>query len=181
MIIAVTGHRPNKLGGYREDAFRTLVALATNMFQAQKPSRVITGMALGWDQAVAQACIDCGIPFTAAVPFSGQEQRWPAASQERYRTLLAAADNIVVVSEGNYAAWKMQKRNEWMIDQADLVIACWDGSAGGTANAVNYARRKGVRIENILNPSPGLLGTSPDYRPQGHTAVKARRGIGGQG
>jgi uncharacterized phage-like protein YoqJ len=36
----------------------------------------------------------------------------------------------------------MQKRNEWMVDHADAVIAVWDGSPSGTANCIGYARKK---------------------------------------
>ena len=45
-----------------------------------------------------------------------------------------------------YAVWKMQKRNEWMVDNCDAVIAVWDGAPGGTANTVDYARKLGKSV-----------------------------------
>jgi precorrin-6x reductase len=40
----------------------------------------------------------------------------------------------------------MQRRNMQMIDCADIVIAVWDGSTGGTKNAVDYAEESGLKI-----------------------------------
>ena len=41
------------------------------------------------------------------------------------------------------------KRNEWMVEQADLVIAYVKYSWGGAAKALEYAKRKKERIINI--------------------------------
>ena len=149
MKLAFTGHRPNKLGGYSETVFTRLVALASATLRFYQPELVYTGMALGWDQAVAQACIETGIPFIACVPFSGQEGKWPDDSQRRFRDLIAKAQEVVVVSEGGYSAAKMQVRNEYMVDHADQLLALWDGTSGGTANCVEYAKGKGLPIRNV--------------------------------
>ena len=42
------------------------------------------------------------------------------------------------------------KRNEWMVEQADLVIAYVKYSWGGAAKALEYAKRKKKRIINIV-------------------------------
>lgn len=39
--------------------------------------------------------------------------------------------------------------NEWMVDRAGRIAALWDGSWGGTFNCLNYARRRGVPIDNL--------------------------------
>ncbi len=41
------------------------------------------------------------------------------------------------------------KRNEWMVEQADLVIAYVKYSWGGAAKVLEYAKRKKKRIINI--------------------------------
>lgn len=149
MIIAATGHRPNKLGGYGPDIFDRLTRLAIDYLADQKDvSHVISGMALGWDQAFAWAAELLSIPFVAAVPFYGQESRWPKRSQERYHELLSFAAEIVCVEPGGYEAWKMQRRNEWMVNRADKICALWDRSFGGTRNCVVYAQQCGKKIEN---------------------------------
>lgn len=148
MILAVTGHRPNKLGGYRDDAYSRMLWVAEDVIKRIRPSFVITGMALGWDQACAVAARDLGIPFVAAIPFNGQEAKWPEESRLRYYNLMLSASDIVVVSTGGYSAAKMQMRNEWMVEHCDRVLALWDGSRGGTANCVAYARKAGKPVEN---------------------------------
>jgi uncharacterized phage-like protein YoqJ len=143
MIIAATGHRPEKLGGYTPEAVTRRYELAMWFLQHARPAHVISGVALGWDQAVAVAAYDLGIPFTAAVPFAGQGSRWPLRSQEIYRELLRIAARVVIVSEGGFSAAAMQRRNEWMVDNCDALVALWDGSSGGTGNCVTYANKIG--------------------------------------
>ena len=41
------------------------------------------------------------------------------------------------------------RRNEWMVDSADVVIACVKYSWGGAARALEYARRKRKNIIQI--------------------------------
>ena len=71
MIVAATGHRPDKLGGYGEEVFEKLVQLAMGFLEAHhsKITYGISGMALGWDMAYAEALCIKEIPWTAAVPF----------------------------------------------------------------------------------------------------------------
>ena len=151
MILAVTGHRPDKLGGY--DFYNPVRVWIREQLRhkliAHKPSYIISGMALGVDQDWAHVGLEQGIPFLAAIPFVGQESAWPAESKRYYKELLACANWLQVVSDGGYAAWKMQRRNEWMVDHCDLLIAVWDGSSGGTGNCVRYAKKVNRPYERI--------------------------------
>lgn len=156
MLIAVTGHRPEKLGGYGKAVFDKLTHFARielGQLSEHAPNGFIirTGMAQGWDQAVAQACIDLSIPFIACVPCDEQERLWPPAAKAYYAKLLSRADSIVCRPGGEYAAWKMQKRNEFMVDNSKLLLGLWDGSAGGTANCIRYAIRVGCSFINCWN------------------------------
>lgn len=150
--VAITGHRPGKLGGYvYSETQRRVRAALRARFAEIKPSMVISGMALGVDQWAAEEAVELGIPFTAAVPFEGQESRWPVESQVRWRLLMDMAAEIVIVSPGGYAVEKMQIRNRWMVDHCDKLIAVWDGSPGGAANCFGYAEARGTVIIRI-NP-----------------------------
>lgn len=155
-IIAATGHRPQKLGGYGAHVDSKLRGLAQIWLQNNRPDGVISGMALGWDMAFAEAAIMLGITLHAAVPFRGQQSVWPCESQERYQQILNCARSITVVCEGDYAAHKMQVRNEWMVDRATRVLALWDGTPGGTHNCVMYAHRQQKPIVNLWQTWLGL-------------------------
>ncbi len=155
MIAALTGHRPPKIGGY---LYANPVRCALRDALAAELGRlgvlhVISGMALGFDQDGARVALAAKIPFTAALPFRGQHSKWPESSQNAYKALMRKAARIVVVSEGAYTAAAMQKRNEWMVNQvageSGVLIAAWDGTDGGTANCIAYAKRKGARVINI--------------------------------
>jgi uncharacterized phage-like protein YoqJ len=143
MIIAVTGHRPARLGGYGPVVSARLVEFAVEFVSQSTADRFITGMALGWDQAVAEACAMLKRPFVAAVPFYGQESKWPAESQYRYNRLLLCAERVEAISPGAYSSGKMIVRDHWMVDHSDQIAALWDGSPdGGTWRTVQYAKSR---------------------------------------
>lgn len=149
MLIAATGHRPNKLGGYGVKVYRDLVRLAEAYIDLAKPSGIISGMALGWDQAWADAGINKGVPVHAAVPFIGQESRWPKESQDNFNRILQQCASVTIVCDGAYSAQKMQTRNEWMADKADRICALWDGTSGGTGNCVRYVKSINKPLDNL--------------------------------
>lgn len=149
MIIAGTGHRPDKLGGYSDAVFKRLVALATASLRRYQPTLVISGMALGWDQALTRAALNLDIPVHAYIPFEGQESKWPEANQDKYHMLLALCAEKIICCKGFYASWKMQRRNEMMVDACDSVLALWNGSSGGTANCLAYVHHQGKSYINV--------------------------------
>lgn len=106
-----------------------------------KPDEVISGMALGWDTAVALAAIRVGIPFIAAIPFQGQQATWPLEAKQRYQMLLAAAAEVVTVSRGGYTPQALHARNRWMVDRCNLLMTLWNGTGGGTASCIAYAQQ----------------------------------------
>lgn len=150
LIVGVTGHRPPKTGGYSPQAKTKLTRFAARWLTSRAlPDEVITGMALGWDTAVAQACDALGVPFIAAVPFEGQESRWQEPDQAEYRRLLYQATKVAYISPGPYSPELMQIRNEWMVDQSTEMAALWDGSTGGTGNCVSYIEQIGKPWKNL--------------------------------
>lgn len=157
-LVMVTGHRPQKLGGYggSPTQFRVRVWLRGRLVALKQRHGAqlvaISGMALGVDQWFAEEALALGIPFDAYVPCDGQDSTWPRMSQLNYRAGLGHARNVIVVSPGPYAAWKMQRRNEAMVDAAQDHLAVRDGEEkGGTWNCVRYMRQKGVEPV-IFNP-----------------------------
>ena len=159
MKVGTTGHRPSKLSypgwsGYLEDNPLRVQARAACKRELTRLEAVqgYTGMALGWDLDFACVCIDLQIPFVACVPFVGQELRWNPVQQARYREILAQASEVVVVSDGDYARYKMDLRDQYVVDHVSHMIALWDGTASGTGNTVRYARQIG-RPLTIIDPN----------------------------
>ena len=165
-IVVATGHRPDKCGGFTTPARLLLKQIAIDWLAALNPRGTVSGMALGWDTAIVEASLHLGLPYVACIPFRGQESQWPASSQRTYHEYLRKAANVIVCSSGPYSSYKMQIRNERMIDMAlkygpasnnSILLAMWNGTSGGTENCLLYARS---RMETINAWSHFLLRSS---------------------
>lgn len=94
-------------------------------------------MAVGFDLAAAEAVLELrervpGVRLVAAVPFRGQEMRFSPADRERFRRVLAEADSVEVLApayhRGCYAV-----RNDFLVDNARVLVAWYDGSPAAPA------------------------------------------------
>lgn len=156
MKIAITGHRPNKLGNdydLSSDLIKRIKAELQFIIDKYKPAQLISGMALGIDTLWAKLAIENNIPLLAALPCQNQDKMWPQKSKLIYKDLL---DNSLttshLVTDCEYNSKCMQDRNIYMVDNCDLLIAVWDGTSGGTGNCVRYANTVGKQMI-ILNPN----------------------------
>ena len=148
-----TGHRPEKLG---ISEARAKVLLKSAIQQAISDGYVtfISGMARGIDLWAAEIVIEerknRNIHLVCASPFSGFENRWSEHEQNVYRSIIEQADFVKFVSQHYHSAC-FQVRNEWMVDRVSRVIATYNGTKGGTKNTIEYANRKEIFVENILD------------------------------
>jgi uncharacterized phage-like protein YoqJ len=154
MILSGTGHRPEKLGNeweYDGPVTKAVCDETICWLRKLRPDRVLTGGALGFDTILAICALSEGTPLEILVPFEGQESKWSRDHQSLYHWILSQPGvKKTVVCEGGYAAWKMQKRNESLVDRSDALLACYDGTGGGTGNCVAYASSKGKAI-HVMN------------------------------
>lgn len=158
MIIAVTGHRPDKLWGYdlKYHKYKELSNLMINFLKENDATHCISAMALGVDIVFAISVlklkkVNPNLILECAIPCLNQQCKWNKEDQELYQRILNRADIITYVSNEHYKPWLMQKRNEYMVDKCDKLLAIWDGSKGGTGNCVGYAKKKNKPIY-IINP-----------------------------
>jgi len=146
IIIAVTGHRPNKLLNDYSGSGRISLAIIDEMkglLKQMKPHKVISGVALGIDMLWAETALEMAIPVIAAVPCANQSSRWPESSRLRYNLILNhPLTEVIMVSDGPYDDKCMQNRNVWMVDNSTALVTFWDGTPGGTKNCIDYATTK---------------------------------------
>lgn len=123
----------------------------------------VTGAALGVDQDMAGVWRRMGIPYVCAIPFPGQDARWPTESRRVYEKVLACAAGVVYVTterpqtdEGVKEA--LHKRNEWNCCVSDEMIGVWDGSGGGTASCLHYWRHLAGPPAVLIDPREVLRG-----------------------
>ena len=154
-----TGHRPSKLPwGYREDDLRCL-DLKMDIVQAlvglyQRGYRhFLCGMAEGCDLYFAESLlllrqVHADVTLGAAIPFRGQADRWSAEQRERYHRILDGCDSVFLQQE-QYAPGCMMARKRDMVNHSSLLLACYNGEAGGTRNTILYAKEQGLEIHTI--------------------------------
>ena len=117
---------------------------------------IITGMALGVDMYAAEIVLDLKskyphITLESAIPCETQAIKWSVASRERYYNIAAKCDKETMLQR-EYTSDCMDKRNRYMVDHADYILAVWNGCPSGTGNTVRYAHRKGKSII-VINPA----------------------------
>jgi uncharacterized phage-like protein YoqJ len=74
---------------------------------------------------------------------------WSEGMRRQWRQILERCERVTIVTEQAYHPRLMQVRNEFMVDNADEVLAVFDGTPGGTANCIRYATERGVKIHFI--------------------------------
>lgn len=162
LACAFTGHRPVRFSfGYDESDERCvkLKALMTECIAAHIAEGVNTfysGMALGVDIWAAEIVADIkkarsDIRLIAVIPCKTQADCWSAEQRERYNNILARCDDAVTLNE-HYTRSCMFERNRYLVNNAEYLIAVFDGRAkGGTAYTVKYAKQKQRRI-TVIDP-----------------------------
>ena len=140
-----TGHRPEKLNVPEEIVIRKLKDAIEDAY-ADGFSDYISGMSRGVDLWAADLVLELrkeyqNVKLICAVPYEGFEKGWHIELQEKYNEILHAADEVHFICE-NYSRGSYQKRNEWMIDHASMVIAGYTGAKGGTRNTLEYAKKQ---------------------------------------
>lgn len=174
--ISFTGHRPNKLGGYQwgnkiqKEVRKEIEKNILDIIERTEEKEIVfySGGAIGVDQIAFEVVDglkeviwfineDITIKNNIAIPFKDQDRLWRINDKERYKSQKKRADNVIYVDtekgyevsgteEGKYDVRKMQKRNEYMVDNSDILIAVFDGSKSGTKNCIDYAKEHNKEI-----------------------------------
>lgn len=155
--LVVTGHRPDKLGGYSPQVRQHTREVTETILRDHRPDVLIHGAALGVDSAFADAAESLGIPTIQVEPCLEHPSRWRGEDIERHRRQGAYAKATgarVIVHEQTYDQLGpkcMQDRNAYMLDLLALarpesrLVTIWDGSSGGTRNCLLALRDKGLQ------------------------------------
>ena len=151
-----TGHRPSKLPWlYREEDVRCVnlkldIVQQLTMAYDRGFRHFICGMAEGCDMYFAEAVISLreihpDVTLEAAIPCGTQSERWVKAQRQRYNRLIDACDRVTVL-QISYTPDCMQRRNQYMVDHSALLLACFDGTPGGTMKTILYAQRQNLDV-----------------------------------
>ena len=166
-VCMFTGHRPKGLPfGYNErDSHckklkKVLKKLILKKIKIENVTSFLCGMALGTDMFAAEIVLELkrkfrNITLTAVLPCRTQAARWNKESIARYELILAKCDKIIVLQD-EYTPSCMHKRNSYMVEHSDCVIAVWSGIEGGTANTIHFATERHLPV-TVLDPTTLMI------------------------
>jgi hypothetical protein len=190
--IGVTGHRP---GGLKDADWKLLRArirkILSLMLEIAKGKRteplkdirgpvpvvrIISPLAEGADQIVAEEGLSAGFELYCPLPFKQEEYERDFStpeSLEGFRHLLAKASLVSVLggqgeTEAERDAFYASAGRE-VLRQSDVLIAVWDGNpargAGGTAQIVEEARQAMMPVVWIHSQTPHRIKILIPKRP----------------
>lgn len=175
MRVGFTGHRPNKLYGYKADnpKYKALYDAIFKVVHKQAFSvpdaEFVSGMALGADTLFFEACLEVknrisSIRIISAVPYMDQPNKWVDTKDiNKYYDYLDMADEVVYVDTldgyqsgvraGIYHEPKLFLRDRYMVDTSDKIVSVWNPEIkkSGTFSTILYALAQNKRVLNI-NP-----------------------------
>lgn len=129
----------------------------TDLLDSHDNLVVISGMAEGFDAALATSAVNLGVPWVAAIPtpsygsyYWGQHSQTGTNRLEDFLNLLMKATETVICSQNLYVDGLHANfyRNQWMVDHADHLLA-YDLNRGGTQDCIRRAEAKGIPISRV--------------------------------
>ena len=188
-VCCCTGHRPKGFGwDYRNkehELHREYLAILE--YEVRKCvekgfNYFISGGAIGADMDFAETVMKVreeypNVKLEIAVPCENQDLKWNEEDKKRYREILQKAAVVKKLSE-KYTMGCMQKRNRYMVDSSELVIAIWNGiSKGGTYSTIQYADKKNVPMTliGIFPPNGKEFFKNFDYHLEFTNSLETRK------
>ncbi len=156
--VSFTGSRPAYLPWrYNEDCeicikFKEKLKLLIELAEKKGYRHFITGMAMGFDLIVAEIIIELRdvekLPITleCAIPCLNQSERWAISYKKRYDKIINSADRVTYVSNMRFYNGCYQKRNCYMVDSSNLLIAYCNEESKGSLGTIEYAKKKQKNI-----------------------------------
>ena len=109
----------------------------------------LVGMAVGFDTECFRMLYELknknDIKIIACIPCLNQSERFNSFQKAEYDKMLTQADEKIVLSE-KYHSKCMQIRNEFMVDNASVLVSYLRKDYGGTKNTVKYAEKVNCKI-----------------------------------
>ncbi len=111
----------------------------------------LCGMAIGFDIICAETVLSLKaelpeVKLIGALPCKTQDIKWSQKDKARYRAVLARLDGVRCIYNEYIGAECMLERNRFMVNNSSLMIALFDGLAGGTKSTIDYALKQGLEV-----------------------------------
>jgi hypothetical protein len=166
--VAWTGHRPELFAD--PAAVRARIAARAGELQATQQDALafLCGGQRGVDSWAASAAEALGSALHLYLPLGVGRfaADWSAGDRAALeRSWQYAVERVVADPEGVLGTEAYTRRNRWLAERCDRLIAVWTGlGGGGTAETIAFAREMGRPVEEHLfaasgrQPQPGERG-----------------------
>lgn len=149
--MKITGIAPGLSHLYEHNcpAFEELVYLATQALQVYHPTRLITSLYPGWDQALAKAALNLGIPIHVALPYRKREHFLRVNFPDLYKDLLPKARHIECLSDTQHKDSDLEC-HLWRASRADMILALWEYEfSGNTFQVIDASLKAHKQVVNL--------------------------------
>ena len=146
-----TGHRT--IAYSHINKLEALLSRAIDFVYAEGCREFYTGGALGFDTMAAKKLLSfrmthSDVRLIVVVPCENQAEKWKCSDREMYEYILSKADEVIFCSE-TYTSDCMKKRNEFLADVCDVLIAYSGRASSGSAQTVRMAEARGKTVYNL--------------------------------
>lgn len=163
-IVCFTGHRPDKISSWGqepervEESIRRAAAKEILSLVERGATTFLCGMAPGFDLWAAdellrlkiQGHVAAEVRLVAAVPYPTFSRSFPsAADRHLYDQVASHADEVIYVCP-HYHHGCYNMRNDFLADNADTILAYYEGSEGGTRYTLRRGEKRGVENINLF-------------------------------
>lgn len=157
-----TGHRPEKMPWGKDEngplglEFKFRLRESLEYLIGKGYTDFLSGGARGFDLIAAEIVLSLRetypwIRLIMVCPWNGQADKWAPTDRERWNNVIQSSDKVVYIAS-DYEKGVYFRRNAYLVDHADLVLAAYNGDPqSGTGQTIRYAHRKGVKV-CVLKP-----------------------------
>lgn len=168
-VCAFTGHRLHTMRLPQDESVPAVIALKRDMaaeidrlISDCGVTRFLSGLGLGTDIWGAEMVLERmaqnpALELEVVIPFKGQTEKWTKGNMKKYLARYEAILNSgkalqfytpddEYIKSGSY-----KRRNLYLAEHCDYLLAVWNGSNSGTGMTVNMAQKAG-KICTIIDP-----------------------------
>lgn len=157
--VCFSGHRPEKLPLSGSGGAKVIRVLKSILYKeildsiSDGYSCFITGLARGIDLWAGEIVMELkaqgeDIRLIAVSPYKKHGESFKGEEKFILGNIMLKADEFICLGE-DYSKGCLQRRNEYMVDRSDKLIAVVSDYKSGTGSTIRYAEKQGVPVRII--------------------------------
>lgn len=157
--VCFSGHRPEKLPIGGDNGAEVIRVLKSILYKEILDSInngfncFITGLARGVDLWAGEIVLELkaeneNVRLIAVSPYRSYGKNFDGEDKYSFGNIMLKADEFVCISE-EYTKDCIRRRNQYMVDNSDKLIAVVSDYKSGTGSTIRYAQNQGIPVRII--------------------------------